>query len=250
VAQATDRVGQHDNRRPPVSEVAPLTLDSAKSLTDDDVTLGGMGRLSMRVVGALRTKAALAGLLLTSCAAMAHVEVEFIPYSAAHGYAASTYQNIWHEYGNRIIESLERRTCLPFTEPRVAAIIADGVSHSGGPEHPMQLRASYRYEMKKSTLVHELGHRHLWQLVERLEDLDGHHTLFLILDLVWADVWGNEFAAERVQGESEWQARYDYASAWTWARTLQPEQRARLWSELLTMNGLGSACPGLFAGQH
>ncbi len=204
----------------------------------------------MRVVGVLCTRAALAALTLASFSAVASVQVEFIPYSAAHGYAASTYQNIWREYGDRIIESLERRTCLPFAEPHVAAIIADGVSHSGGPEHPMQLRASYRYEMKKSTLVHELGHRHLWQLVERLEDLDGHHTLFLILDLVWADVWGNEFASERVQAESEWQARYDYASAWTWARTLQPEHRARLWSELLTMNGLGSACPGLFAGQQ
>jgi hypothetical protein len=204
----------------------------------------------MRLFRALWTTAALAGLTLASVPASAHVEVEFIPYSAAHGYAANTYQTIWRDFGDRIIESLERRTCLPFTEPRVAAIIADGVSHSGGPEHPMQLRASYRYEMKKSTLVHELGHRHLWQLVERLEDLDGHHTLFLILDLVWADVWGNDFAADRVLDESGWQARYDYASAWAWARTLQPEQRARLWSELLTMNGLGSTCPGLFAGQH
>lgn len=179
-----------------------------------------------------------------------HVEVEFIPYSAAHRYAAETYQAIWRDYGARIIESLERHSCLPFSEVRVAAVIADGVSHSGGPEHPMRLRASYRYEMKKSTLVHELGHRHLWQMVERLKELDGHQTLYLILDRVWADVWGEEFAADRVQGESQWRASYDYATAWDWARTLSAATRAQLWDELLRINGLGNTCSGLMAGQY
>ena len=60
--------------------------------------------------------------------------------------------------------AFETVTCLPFTESTVPAVVAEDVSHSGGPEHAMQLRASYSRAVKESTLVHELGHRHLWQL--------------------------------------------------------------------------------------
>lgn len=185
-----------------------------------------------------------ASLWLTTATAHATVELDFIPYSAAHRHAADTYQRIWNEYGQRIVEALESRTCLTFAERSVAAVIADGVSHSGGPEHPMQLRASYQDHMKKSTLVHELGHRHLWQLVERMEELDGHQTLFLVLDLVWADVWGEAFALAGVEGESGWRANYDYAATWAWARSLSPLQRADLWSRLLRMNGFHAPCGG------
>jgi hypothetical protein len=199
----------------------------------------------MRLIRVL-AKIFLAGaLVMAGTSAHAKVEIEFIPYSAAHRYAADIYAAIWNEYGEHIVAALERRSCLPFTEPKVAAIIADAVSHSGGPQHPMQLRASYMHEAKKSTLVHELGHRHLWQLEERLEELDGHKTLYLILDRVWADVWGEDFAAERVLGESSWRARYDYAQAWAWAQSLTPEEREQLWSQLLAMNGFGERCESL-----
>jgi hypothetical protein len=126
-------------------------------------------------------------------------------------------------------------------------VIADAVSNSGGPEHPMQLRATYPPGMKQATLVHELGHRHLWQLAQRLPDLDGHETLYLVLDRVWADVWGEQFAAEAVRRESEWNDDYDYAAAWKWARSLTPEERVRLWNRLLVMNGEPGGCAGLLA---
>ena len=126
---------------------------------------------------------------------------------------------------------------MPFPESAVAALVGDDVSHSGGPEHPMGLRASYDLDVKRSTLVHELGHRHLWQLVERLDDVDGHKTLYLVLDRVWADVWGTEFAAARVRGEASWRASYDYAAAWHWASNLTADERSRLWNKLLAMNG-------------
>jgi len=74
-------------------------------------------------------------------------------------------------------------------------------------------------------------------LTERLDDLDGHRTLYLVLDRVWADVWGEEFATERVQGESSWRASYDYAAAWAWVREMTPDQRSVLWNRLLAMNG-------------
>jgi hypothetical protein len=125
---------------------------------------------------------------------------------------------------------------MRFPEPKVAALVGDEVSHSGGPEHPMGLRASYDVDVKRGTLVHELAHRHLWQLTQRLDDVDGHRTLYLILEAVWADVWGEDFAAERVRGETSWQASYDYAAAWDWARRLTVDQRGILWNRLLEMN--------------
>ena len=136
------------------------------------------------------------------------------------------------------MDALETVTCMPFPESSVSATVGDAVSHSGGPEHPMRLRRSYIRKEKESTLVHELGHRHLWQLVERLDEVDGHMTLYLILDRVWADVWGEEFAADRVRGESDW--HQSYAEAWAWARSVGPEERARLWNQLLVMNGFDS----------
>jgi hypothetical protein len=174
---------------------------------------------------------------LGTATAHAQPTVEFVASTAAHESAARTYRSIWEEDGARIIAALEARTCLRFSEADVAALIGDEVSHSGGPVHPMGLRASYELDVKRATLVHELGHRHLWQLAERLDDVDGHRTLYLILDRVWADVWGESFAAERIRTESTWHASYDYAAAWTWARGLSVDERGVLWNRLLARNG-------------
>lgn len=183
--------------------------------------------------------------LLVAGTAQAQVEMAFIPSSAADRYDAKVYRAIWDEYGQRIVASLEAWTCMPVPESSVSAEVAEAVSHSGGPEHPMRLRASYTLDIKKATLVHELGHRYLWQLAERLDDIDGHMTLYLVLDRVWADVWGEEFAEDRVRDESEWDG--DYAAAWAWARALGPEERARLWNRLLAMNGFPKGCESLLA---
>jgi hypothetical protein len=191
----------------------------------------------------------LASALLVAGPSRAATEVDFIPATAAHGYAVRAYEAIWNEFGERIVSALETRTCMPFPELEVSALVADAVSHSGGPEHPMRLRASYAPDVKQSTLVHELGHRHLWQLVERLDDVDGHMTLYLVLDRVWADVWGEEFAEHRVRGESDWRSDYDYAAAWTLARSLSAAERERLWNRLLDMNDLGNGCRGLVEGE-
>lgn len=174
--------------------------------------------------------------LASAAAAHAQPTVEFVASTPAHESAAREYRAIWEHDGARIIAALEARTCMRFPETAVAAVVGDAVSDSGGPEHPMSLRASYDLDVKRATLVHELAHRHLWQLAQRLDDVDGHHTLYLILDRVWADVWGQEFAAARVRGESTWNATYDYASAWGWAHKLTVDERGVLWNRLLTMN--------------
>ena len=173
------------------------------------------------------------------------VEVEFVALSAADQWDTRTYRAIWAEYGERIVAAFETVTCLPFAESLVPAIVAEDVSHSGGPAHPMQLRASYARAVKQATLVHELGHRHLWQLAERLDGIDGHMTLYLVLDEVWARVWGEAFAASRIQSESAWLASYDYAKAWQWATELKRDERAKLWNELLARNGFPGDCNGL-----
>ena len=178
--------------------------------------------------------------------ARAQSEVTFVASSAWYEYAARAYRAIWDEDGERIVAALEARTCLQFPEPGVTATVTEAVSHSGGPDHPMRLRSSYIRDTKKSTLVHELGHRHLWQLVERLDDIDGHMTLYLVLDRVWADIWGEDFANDRVQGESLWDV--DYAAAWAWARALSSQERTRLWNRLLVMNGFPNSCKSLLDG--
>ena len=175
--------------------------------------------------------------------AQAQTEIRFIPATAALPYAARAYREIWDEDGERIIAALEARTCLTFPESSLSAVVDDAVSNSGGPGGPMRLRASYLLDVKKSTLVHELGHRHLWQLAERLADVNGHMTLYLVLDRVWADVWGEAFADDRIQYESNWGD--DYAAAWSWAQSLGSEERLRLWNRLLVMNGFPDGCGSL-----
>lgn len=187
---------------------------------------------------------ALAGAFFAAGTARSQTAVEFVPASPAYEYAAREYRAIWAQYGERILAALESRTCLRFPEARVTAVVGDAGSNSGGPEHAMSLRAGYPPSVKQSTLVHELGHRHLWQLTERLDGIDGHRTLFLILDLVWADVWGAKFADYRVAGESGWVGDYDYDAAWTFARALSRAERARVWNELLRRNGLPGDCAG------
>jgi hypothetical protein len=181
---------------------------------------------------------------LLGARAASAVEVEFVALSPADQWDTKTYRAIWDEFGERIVAAFETVTCLPFAEPRIPAIVANDVSHSGGPQHPMQLRATYARAVKQATLVHELGHRHLWQLAERLDGIDGHMTLYLVLDRVWAQVWGEEFAAQRIATESAWDASYDYGKAWQWARALGRDERARLWNQLLARNGYAGACHG------
>lgn len=184
----------------------------------------------------------LAAASLAASAARAQVDVYFIPASRAELYAANTYRSIWADYGERIVAALEARTCMPFSEPVVWAQVAEAVSNSGGPEHPMRLRASYDREVKAATLVHELGHRHLWQLSSRLGGIDSHMTLDLILDRVWSDVWGESFAQRRIEGESAWDD--DYENAWSWAQSLSVDRRTALWNRLLKMNGFSGYCYG------
>ena len=63
-----------------------------------------------------------------------------------------------------------------------------------------------------------------------------------MLDRIWARVWGEDFAAQRIATESAWLASYDYGEAWRWAQSLSRAERVRLWNELLARNGFAGGC--------
>jgi hypothetical protein len=95
---------------------------------------------------------------------------------------------------------------------------------------PMQLRASYPANTKKATLVHELGHRLITDLVG---DVEQHPTLFLFLYDTWVDLWGKEFADAEVIVESGRRGLYDYEGAWKVALGMTRQERAAEFKELL-----------------
>ena len=165
------------------------------------------------------------------------VSMTFTPQDQTFAVAAEAYRQLWVDEGTRIIEGMERESGLPFPEDHVNAIVFEGVSRSGSGNTPMYLRASYPPDVKKATLVHELGHRLIAQLRIRPADVDEHRVLFLFLYDLWERLWGRDFADQQVTVESGRTGVYDYASAWRWALSLGKEQRASRFAEILKANG-------------
>ena len=79
--------------------------------------------------------------------------------------ATEEYRDIWESEGPRIVATMEHVTGLRFDSRPVGAVIYEGPSSSGFHDRPMQLRASYTSATKRATLVHELGHRLIGDLV-------------------------------------------------------------------------------------
>src|SRR5262245_42550855 len=87
------------------------------------------------------------------------IKLSFTPESEKFVEATKQYEAIWSAEGRKMIEAMEAVSGLKFLEPEVQAIVFEGPSNSGYKEKPMMLRASYPEDVKKATLVHELGHR-------------------------------------------------------------------------------------------
>jgi len=95
--------------------------------------------------------------------------------------ATDEYRRIWAAEGGRIIEAMERISTLRFPEKRVHVEIYEGTSFAGlrmnkdgipvGTNGPVRMRASYPGDVKKGTLIHELGHRNECSAQEEAE---GH----------------------------------------------------------------------------
>jgi hypothetical protein len=175
------------------------------------------------------------------------VSVRFSPESARFDEAAKQYQAIWDVDGERIVETMERVSGLTFTETEIQAVVFEGVSHSGSADSPMKLRASYPADVKKATLVHELGHRLAFQLrfyFGTHKEPDSHRILYLYLYDAWVSLYGQNFADQQVAVEKgrtvpaafRWFRGYDYKSAWDWALRLSSTERSLKLREVIRKN--------------
>ena len=113
----------------------------------------------------------------------------------------------------------------------IRTIVYGGISNSGYKRQPMRMRASYPPDTKRATLVHELAHRLISDLVSR--DFEEHPIIFLFVYDVWVKLWGREFADEQVAVESKRRGNYDYESAWRDALALGREGRTERWKQFL-----------------
>lgn len=166
------------------------------------------------------------------------VNISFSPESEKFMEATREYQKIWSEEGRKMIEAMESVSGLKFQETEIKAIIFEGASSSGYKESPMKLRASYPTDVKKATLIHELGHRLNDPLRDKPEGIDEHRVLFLYLYDVWEKLYGKSFADEMVAVEQKRKGIYDYEAAWNWALSLSKEERASKLKEILNKNNI------------
>jgi len=153
------------------------------------------------------------------------VKINFSPESEKYAEATKEYQAIWSSESSKIVASMEKVSGVKFSEHDVQAIVYEGVSSSGFGDTPMKLRASYPLEVKKATLIHELGHR-LLARIPTTKEIDEHRVLFLVLYDIWDSLYGKDFADRMVEVEKKRRGLYDYESAWTWALSLSKEERA------------------------
>lgn len=120
---------------------------------------------------------------------------------------------------------MESISGLKLKDAEVRVIVYEGVSMSGYGDGPMKMRASYPSNIKKATLIHELGHRLITD-IPKTKEIDEHRVLFLVLYDIWEKLYGKDFADQAVEVEKSRKGLYDYESAWKWALSLSKEERA------------------------
>ena len=168
------------------------------------------------------------------------VKVTFSPETDRYAQATKEYQTIWSDDGKKIIEAMEQVSGLKFKEKEIQVIVYEGVSWSGYGDKPMKMRASYPSNIKKATLIHELGHRFI-TAIPKTKKIDEHRVLFLILYDIWEKLYGKDFADKAVEVEKARKGLYDYESAWKWVLSLSKEERAAKFKSLREAAGNGNA---------
>ena len=164
------------------------------------------------------------------------VKINFTPESEKYTAATKEYQALWQAEGDKMIKAVEKISGLKFKETEFDAIVFEGVSRSGRPGgSPMKMRASYKPDTKKATLIHEIGHRHISQLEKRPAEIDEHSVLFLILYDIWVDLYGEKFANEQVEIEKS--RRGPYPAAWEYALGMTKKQRETKFKEIVASQG-------------
>ncbi len=163
--------------------------------------------------------------------------------------AKAEYETIWATEAERIVQTLEEVSGLRFEIDRVEVEVMEGVSWAG--TRRMGMRASYPTDTKKATLVHELGHVLVGDLVPN-DAPEGsapqpHYLLFLFLYDVWVKLWGTEFADEQVVVESNRRGLVDYEGIWKAVLSKSREERAAELSEIIDRWGAGVAAADIGA---
>jgi hypothetical protein len=164
------------------------------------------------------------------------IKLNFIPESEKFNAATEAYRHIWQAEGARMLDAMEQVTGLKYDEKEVNVIVFEGASSSGYKDIPMKMRASYPTDIKKATLVHELGHRFNSQHGIRTKEIDEHRVLFLWLYDVWVKLYGKEFADDAVKVEAARKGIYDYETAWKWALAMTAQERAAKFKEIVRQN--------------
>lgn len=168
------------------------------------------------------------------------MQVIFSPEAEKYARATTEYRDIWNNDGKRIVEAMERVSGVGFTEREVRVIVYEGVSWSGFKNEPMKLRASYKSDVKKAALIHELGHRLIGR-IPKTKEMDEHRVLFLVLYDVWESLYGRDFADRMVKVEKGRKGLYDYESAWKWALSMSKGERAAKFKALRETAGKDQA---------
>ena len=173
----------------------------------------------------------LCSVALASAEAAAYPQIDFQPESERFAAATEEYREIWRAESERISAALEKATGLEMEAGPIRAIVYGGISNSGYKRIPMRMRGSYPPDTKRATLVHELAHRLISDLVSK--DEDEHPVIFLFVYDVWIELWGQKFADEQVAVESRRRGNYDYESAWRDALALGAAGRTERWRQFL-----------------
>jgi hypothetical protein len=175
-------------------------------------------------------------LLQTTVWAQPRVKINFKAESGQFNAATEEYRRIWQTEGDRMIAAMEQVTGLKFPEEEFNAVVFEGVSSSGFGDEPMKMRASYPTEVKRATLMHEIGHRHQSQLRKRPKDIDEHRLLFLWLYEAWVKLYGQSFADDNVKVESARKGFYDYEAVWKWVLAMSLAERTAKLQEIIEQN--------------
>jgi hypothetical protein len=143
------------------------------------------------------------------------------------------YETIWKNDGKNILDLIEKYSTMKFKTKIINAIIcSDTISQSV----PMILDDNLNYVHKKTTLVHELIHRLLydhdywiWADVNYVEEL--HKIVDLILFDILSDLYGIKVAKDNVKHEISY-GDIDYKNAWEWTLNLTKDDRKIKFKEM------------------
>jgi len=135
--------------------------------------------------------------------------------------ATKEYQEIWDKDGQNIISTIERVSGLSFPKEDINVTIKEKPSRVEYGQ--ITLRASYPYNIKKSTLVHELIHILIPNKIIKEFD-EPHNVIYLILFDIWQEIFGKEYAIKSVNFERSLSPRYDKC----WSNVLKLSNRQRI----------------------